>query len=422
MQYLQARLLLLLIGFVISVSGATVYAHGDVQPQAVDTTGLEPLGDTWRERNPYSGNETAIEIGASAYNQNCARCHGLGGVSGGIAPDLRLLPYDADGDAWYVSRVRNGAIRNGVTYMPKFEGVLSQEALWAIRAWLETVPADKSAVLAVVCAAASFTQAASSRLDDIREVGEITVAVYENFPPFSFREGNQLRGIDVEIAREFAAKIGVKPAIRVVGADESVEDDLRNNVWKGHYLGGGVADVMLHVPFDRELQQRNDRVRLVGAYYREQLVIALSSEHHPHSDVLELFTREKVGVELDTLADFYLLTANGGRIRNNVVHYTNVADAVTALLQRRLAGVMAPRSEIEGAAGKRSDELVLVEPGRLPGLLRTGWDLGLAVKQEHDALAEAVQTAVGELHSTGRLAEIFAAYGVTYQPASETRF
>lgn len=280
----------------------------------------------------------------------------------------------------------------------------------------------KSAVLAVVCVAAGFAHAASSRLDDIREAGEMTVAVYESFPPFSFREGNQLRGIDVEIAQEFAAKIGVKPVIRVVGADESVEDDLRNNVWKGHYLGGGVADVMLHVPFDREFQHRNDRVRLVGAYYREQIVIALSSEHNPQTDVLELFTREQVGVELDTLADFYLLTANGGRMRGNVVHFSKVADAVNALLARRLTGVMAPRSEIEGAAGKRINELVLVEPGRLPGLLRTGWDLGLAVKQGHDALAEAVQSAVGELHRTGRLAEIFAAYGVTYQPPSQIRF
>ena len=123
------------------------FAHGDVTPQPVDVTGLEPLGDEWRERNPYSGNEAAIAVGKSAYNQNCARCHGLGAVSGGIAPDLRNLPHDADGDEWYVYRVRHGAIRNGITYMPVFAesdgGPLSQEALWAIRAWLETVPADE---------------------------------------------------------------------------------------------------------------------------------------------------------------------------------------------------------------------------------------------------------------------------------------
>jgi cytochrome c-550 PedF len=112
--------------------------HGDVQPQAVDTSHLPQIGEEWVEKNPYRGNADAIELGASAYNQNCARCHGLGAVSGGIAPDLRLLPVDDEGDEWFIYRARNGAIRNGVTYMPKFEGILSQEALWAIRAWLET--------------------------------------------------------------------------------------------------------------------------------------------------------------------------------------------------------------------------------------------------------------------------------------------
>ncbi len=133
---------LLLVATLLSQT-SLVMAHGDVQPQPVDVTGLEPLGEEWVQRNPYSGNETAIEIGSSAYNQNCARCHGLGAVSGGIAPDLRYLEHTLDGDEWYVYRVTEGAIRNGITYMPVFAesngGPLSQEALWSIRAWLETV-------------------------------------------------------------------------------------------------------------------------------------------------------------------------------------------------------------------------------------------------------------------------------------------
>ncbi len=119
-----------------------VHGHGDVQPQPVDIGNLELLGDEWLATNPYVGNAEAIEIGASAYNQNCARCHGLGAISGGIAPDLRELPSDAEGDEWYVMRVRNGAIRNGITYMPAFDELLGQEALWAIRAWLLTVAED----------------------------------------------------------------------------------------------------------------------------------------------------------------------------------------------------------------------------------------------------------------------------------------
>lgn len=116
------------------------FGHGNVAPQAVDTSNLPQLGAEWREANPYVGNKDAIETGASAFNQNCARCHGLGAVSGGIAPDLRALPPDEEGDAWFIMRIRNGAIREGVTYMPPFEGILTQEAMWSIRAWLVTLP------------------------------------------------------------------------------------------------------------------------------------------------------------------------------------------------------------------------------------------------------------------------------------------
>ncbi len=124
----------------LTAAAGLVNAHGDVTPQAVDTASLPQLGDTWLTANPFRGHEDAVRIGDSAYNQNCARCHGLGGVSGGIAPDLRkLLPGDDFEDEFYIQKVRNGVTRNGAVYMPPFEGILTQEAMWSIRAWLETV-------------------------------------------------------------------------------------------------------------------------------------------------------------------------------------------------------------------------------------------------------------------------------------------
>ncbi len=129
----------LMLTAVLSLVSTVSFSHGDVQPQAVDVTGLEPLGEDWLEENPYRGNTKAVEIGSSAYNQNCARCHGLDAISGGIAPDLRYISVDLEGDEWYVYRVREGAIRNGITYMPRMGDYLSQEALWAIRAYLETL-------------------------------------------------------------------------------------------------------------------------------------------------------------------------------------------------------------------------------------------------------------------------------------------
>jgi len=139
--------------FLFTVGGCVVVAaHGNVTPQAVDTTGLQALGDDWRNVNPYSGNPKAVEIGSSGFNQNCARCHGLEAISGGIAPDLRRLDNDCagmkdkaaregcvkDNDDYMVTTVRHGRTRNGAVYMPPFEGVLSQEAIWAIKTYLES--------------------------------------------------------------------------------------------------------------------------------------------------------------------------------------------------------------------------------------------------------------------------------------------
>jgi cytochrome c-550 PedF len=126
---------------VIAVPLAGVFAHGDVTPQPIDIEGLPPLKDgEWLTLNPYLGNAKAIEIGASGYNQNCARCHGLQVISGGIAPDLRYLEKGKPGDEWFIQRIRQGKKNaEGTSIMPAFEGVFKQEAMWAIRAYIESV-------------------------------------------------------------------------------------------------------------------------------------------------------------------------------------------------------------------------------------------------------------------------------------------
>lgn len=115
-----------------------VLGHGNVTPQAVDTSKLPDIGDAWRTVNPYRGNADAIKIGESAYGGNCARCHGLEAISGGIAPDLRYLELGDSGDEWFIQRYQHGSVRDGKVYMPPFGDVLGQKAGWAIRAWLET--------------------------------------------------------------------------------------------------------------------------------------------------------------------------------------------------------------------------------------------------------------------------------------------
>lgn len=142
---------------VATLAPFSAFAHGDVVPHSVDAKSLPQLGDQWREENPYRGNKEAVKLGESAYGQNCARCHGLEAISGGIAPDLRLLDRDCmdqkieskkqacykETDNYFLTSIRHGKVRNGAVYMPPFEGILSQEAMWAVKTYLESVRAKE---------------------------------------------------------------------------------------------------------------------------------------------------------------------------------------------------------------------------------------------------------------------------------------
>ena len=133
----------------LAAIATAAFGHGDVAPQPVNTDALPEVGEEWLIENPYRaekvGDETwakAVEIGASGYTQNCARCHGLGVVSGGLAPDLRFLEAAEYGDEWYMERFQHGYTQDGTTKMPAFGEVLGQKAGWAIRTYIETRPED----------------------------------------------------------------------------------------------------------------------------------------------------------------------------------------------------------------------------------------------------------------------------------------
>ncbi len=131
-----------LICFVCTLLAASsAVAEGYVRPTAIDTSALAPLGEEL-DTNPYQPNDTVLEIGAKAYLYNCSGCHGLEAVSGGVAPDLRSLSDSEEDDEWFIGRTRNGYVQNGQEKMPSYAGTLSEEGMWAIRTWINTLPKD----------------------------------------------------------------------------------------------------------------------------------------------------------------------------------------------------------------------------------------------------------------------------------------
>lgn len=259
--------------------------------------------------------------------------------------------------------------------------------------------------------------AAADGLDVIRQRGRLRIAVYNDFPPYAMAGG---KGIDTDLARALAEKLGLAPEIVGFTADEDMNDDLRNMVWKGHYLGTQPADVMMHVPVDEHLARANDKVRIFGAYHRETLALARNPQRvqalsGSAAVALEVFTREKIGVETASLADSFLLGVLNGRLRENVVHFRTVSEAAKGLTDGAVAAVLAPRAELEAAL--KGDSRMALETPMLGELKINGWPLGMAVKAEDLALAEALGKAMADLKRDGTVSAIFGRYGISYQPA-----
>ena len=78
----------------------------------------------------------------------------------------------------------------------------------------------------------------------------------------------------MDLAHLIAADLGVEAKIRLVAAGETLDADLRNWVWKGPVVGGRVANVMMHVPYDSEFACRVEQVIFTGIYHVESIAIA----------------------------------------------------------------------------------------------------------------------------------------------------
>ncbi len=250
--------------------------------------------------------------------------------------------------------------------------------------------------------------------DSIRSKGGLRVAVYKNFAPYSSVKKGKVVGIDVDIAKAIASKLELDVLIWSVGADENMEDDLRNIVWKGHYLGGGTADFMMHVPFDREFAKENDKVIIFAPYASESVIVVRNASRAKNETVMQTFLNGKVGVELDTMPDFYLTSTSRGMFRNSVKHFMTVEEAIAAFIKGEVKSVVAPKAQIESALGKDLSSYSFSDLS-VSGRVRSEWNLAIAVKEGRDELVAAVKSAFSELQQSGEIEKIYAKYNISYK-------
>ena len=264
-----------------------------------------------------------------------------------------------------------------------------------------------AALSGILLAMPGAARADEGAVDATAKSGTLKVAVYKDFFPYSdARDG----GIDVDIAQALADALGLKLSLLPFDAGEQINDDLRNMVWKGHYLGYGPADVMMHVPSDPMLARQNEKVSIFGAYQVESVALSVNRERIPDWQGLEIFTREKIAVDGGSFSAQIILMADGGRYKDNVLIRPNVRAALEELKSGKAAAVMATRSELQ-AGGGATAPYSLVD-ANIPGTPLRSWAVGLAVKSERQELATKLAAAMRQLQASGAIAAIFERHGV----------
>jgi len=129
---------LLFISAIVVVSGITFIAMRIQEPQVIPW----PVPDEFKlMKNPVAKDGASIKAGQILYIKHCASCHGKTGLGDGVkARTLQVFPGDFSGD--YYQNQTDGEhfykTKFGRGEMPKYEGRLSDEAIWHMVNYMRT--------------------------------------------------------------------------------------------------------------------------------------------------------------------------------------------------------------------------------------------------------------------------------------------
>lgn len=251
----------------------------------------------------------------------------------------------------------------------------------------ETGSAAGSSATSEAGSAASEAAGSFTTVED----GVLTMATNAYFPPYEYYEGEDVTGIDVEIAQAVADKLGLTLKV------EDMEFDSIITAVQGGKADMGLAGMTV-------TPDRQENVNFSESYATGvQVVIVKEDSEIATPD--DLAGGKKIGVQLGTTGDTYASDTpeNGGYGEENVEKYSKGADAVMALVQGKVDAVIIDnepaKSFVESNEGLKILETEYVNE-----------DYAAAISKDNDGLLDAVNGALSELKADGTIQSILDKY------------
>ena len=249
-------------------------------------------------------------------------------------------------------------------------------------------------ILAVLMICAMLTGCGSKEEAGLKTVesGKLIMATNATFPPYEFIEGNEVVGIDAEIAGAIAEKLGLELQIDDMEFDSIIES-----------VKGGKADIGLA---GMTVTPERQEVINFTASYATGVQVVIVTEDSAIASVDDLFAEgamHLIGVQRNTTGDLYSTWDLEDAGLATVDRYSKGADAVQALLTGKVDCVV-----IDNEPAK-----AFVEANEGLKILDTAYaveDYAAVMSKDNAELYEAVNKALEELIADGTIASIVEKY------------
>ena len=223
---------------------------------------------------------------------------------------------------------------------------------------------------------------------------DLVMATNANFPPYEYMEGDEYKGIDIEMAQKLAEKLGMNLVIEnvefgsIVGGVETKKFDI------------GVAGMTI-------TEERKQQVNFSDSY-ATGIQVVIVKEGGKVASIDDLAGDDiMIGVQQDTTGDIYASAPveEDGYGSDHVTSFKNGADAVAALVNGQVDAVI-----IDSEPAK---SFVAANEGKGLSILDAEWaveDYAIAINKEDTELLAKINAALAEMKADGTLQAIIDTY------------
>jgi len=244
-------------------------------------------------------------------------------------------------------------------------------------------------LMTVVLAATMFTACGSSKSGDD---GDKTLIMGTNaeFPPYEYRENNEVIGIDAEIGKAIADKLGMDFKIEDMAFDSIIPAVQSGKVSMG-LAGMTVSD------------ERKESVDFTDSYATgvQAIIVKEGSKIKTNEDLLKKGANVKVGVQLGTTGD--LDASDYEKDGSTVERYSKGSEAVQALKAGQIDCVIIDSQPAQKFVENNDDLKILDEPFEEE-------EYAICLKKGNDELLDKINGALKELKEDGTIDSIMDNY------------